>query len=193
MKTYVINLERRKDRLAVLKIPFEWERFVAFDGGDHNRIGAIKGCLKSHQTLLKQIQDLKLEAAIVFEDDVVLCENFESKFNDILKILPEDWDLLFLGGWNKGAIKKYAEGLNIAERVLTTHAYVIRNKFVDVVLASLHSKDKNATHENDYKTDVLLANCLPKGKCFICSPVLAWQREGYSDIECIATNNLHLR
>jgi GR25 family glycosyltransferase involved in LPS biosynthesis len=193
MKTYVINLDRRKDRLELLKIPFEWEKFSAFDGGKSNRMGAIRGCLKSHQTLLKLIQGLKLEEAIIFEDDVVLCENFEVKFNNILKNLPEDWDLLFLGGWNKGNIIKYAEGLNIAELVYTTHAYVIRNKFIDVLLASLHSKDKTAVNENDYKTDVLLANCLLKGKCFICNPVLAWQREGYSDIECIRTNNLHLR
>jgi GR25 family glycosyltransferase involved in LPS biosynthesis len=175
--------------LDLLKIPFKWERFTAFDGttinAESKKIQGVMGCLRSHQMLLKHIQELKLELAIIFEDDAELCENFEIKFNDILKKLPDDWDLFYLGGWNVGEIKKYADGLNIAEKVYTTHAYVIRNKFIDTVLERLYSRD--------YKADVLLAESLPMGKCFICSPVLAWQKEGYSDIVCRKTNNIHLR
>ena len=33
IKTYIINLERRTDRLNKLKIPFDYELFAATDGG----------------------------------------------------------------------------------------------------------------------------------------------------------------
>ena len=200
IKTFVINMDRRGDRLAEMNIPFKWERFPAFDGTKlhvpSNSKPGIIGCLKSHQALLKRIQDEKLEVAIIFEDDADLCDDFETKFNSIMNKLPEDWDLLYLGGWNRNEVKPYAEGLNIAEKVFCTHAYMIRDKFIATALEALHSRDGKYPIElkpNDYKTDVLLAECLPKGKCFICSPVLAWQREGFSDVEGIKTNNLHLR
>jgi len=193
MKTFVINLDRRKDRLNELKIPFEWERFTAFDASKMNQPGYV-GCLLSHRTLLEKIKDLKLESAMIFEDDVELCEDFENKFNVILKQLPEDWDLLYLGGWNQGTIKKYSEGLNVAENVICMHAYMIRDKFLDVAIEALHSTDDKPNKEPiDLKCDALLRNYLTKGNCFICTPPLAWQRMGYSDIECQVTNNLHLK
>ena len=188
IKTYVINLDRRTDRLADLKIPFNWERFAAFEANP-----GYVGCLNSHRTVLKKALDSKLEIVLIFEDDVELCEDFESKFNDVMNKLPDDWDLLYLGGWNKGQIKSYAEGLNIAENVVCMHAYIVRDKFLPTAIEALHSKDGIQRVPNDYKCDVLLAESLLKGKCFICSPALAWQRAGYSDIEGRATNNLHLK
>ena len=188
IKTLVINLDKRKDRLIELKIPFNWERFSAFEASP-----GYVGCLQSHRTALKQALDSKSETVIIFEDDVELCEDFESKFKDVMNKLPDDWDLLYLGGWNKGQIKPYAEGLNIAENVVCMHAYIVRNKFLPTVIAALHSKDGIQKVPNDYKCDVLLADSLLKGKCFICNPPLAWQRAGYSDIEHQTTNNLHLK
>jgi GR25 family glycosyltransferase involved in LPS biosynthesis len=195
IKTFVINLERRKDRLEQLTIPFEWERFNAFDAVKLGKPGYV-GCLFSHRTLLEQIRDLKLESAIIFEDDVELCENFQNKFDEILKKLPDDWDLLYLGGWNQGEIKKYVEGLDIAENVICMHAYVVRDKFINTAIEALHSTDEIKESEKkpeDLKCDALLRKYLIKGKCFICNPPLAWQREGFSDIEGIVTNNLHLK
>ena len=188
LKTFVINLDKRKDRLEELKIPFNWERFVAFEASP-----GYVGCLQSHRTVLKQALDLKLESVLIFEDDVELCEDFEMKFKDIVNKLPEDWDLLYLGGWNKGKIKPYVDGLDVAENVVCMHAYMVRDKFLPIVIEALHSKDGIQKSPADYKCDVLLADSLFKGECFICNPTLAWQRAGYSDIEGRATNNLHLK
>jgi GR25 family glycosyltransferase involved in LPS biosynthesis len=195
VKTFVINLDRRKDRLETLMIPFEWERFAAIDALSMGQPGYV-GCLLSHRTILKKIRDLKLESAIIFEDDVELCDDFENKFNEILKKLPENWDLLYLGGWNRTEPEKYCDGLNVVKRVLCMHAYMVRDKFIDTIIEALHSTDNIPEKEKKpehLKCDVLLANYLPKGKCFICDPPLVWQKEGYSDIECQVTNNLHLK
>jgi len=192
IKTYVINLDRRTDRLQSLVIPFKWERFSAFDAVKVGEMGYV-GCLNSHRTVLEQALELKLESVLIFEDDVELCDDFETKFYNIVSKLPEDWDLLYLGGWNRGTIKKYADGLDVAENVVCMHAYFVNGKFLQTAVNALHSKDGIQKEPNDYKCDVLLAESLLKGKCFICNPTLAWQREGYSDIENITTNNLHLK
>jgi GR25 family glycosyltransferase involved in LPS biosynthesis len=156
--TYVINLEKRKDRLDNIKIHFKWKRFAAFPATP-----GYVGCLKSHQMVLKEAFELNLDKVIIFEDDVELCEDFELKFTEIMSKLPDDWDLLYLGGWNKGVIKEYCAGLNIAEIVVCMHAYIVRKKFLSIVLDALHSKDQLHPIEkkpNDYKCDVLLATHL---------------------------------
>jgi len=188
IKTFVINLDKRKDRLQELNIPFNWERFAAIEASP-----GYVGCLQSHRTVLEKALELKLESVLIFEDDVELCEDFEVKFNDVINKLPEDWDLLYLGGWNKGVMKHYADGLDVAENVVCMHAYMVRGKFLPIAIQALHSKDGIEKVPNDYKCDVLLAESLLKGKCYICNPTLAWQRVGYSDIEGLTTNNLHLK
>lgn len=188
IKTYVINLEKRKDRLELLNIPFKWERFNAIEENP-----GYVGCLKSHQEVIKKSIELDLDKVLIFEDDVELCENFENKFNDIIQKLPNNWDLLYLGGWNKGEIKKYDDGINIAENVFCMHAYLVNRKFIPILFEILHSKDNKQTNQRDYKCDVLLSNNLNRGNCFICDPPLAWQKAGYSDIEKQITNNIHLK
>ena len=188
IKVFVINLDKRRDRLDDISIPFNWQRFSAIP----TTPGYI-GCLKSHQTVLQKALDLQLNEVLIFEDDVDLCENFEMQFKEIMDKLPSNWDLLYLGGHNKGTIKEYTTGLNIAENVVCMHAYIVNGKFIKTALEALHSKDNNQTKPNDYKCDVLLADYLSKGNCFICSPPLAWQKAGYSDIERNVTDNVHLR
>lgn len=188
IKTYIINLDRRTDRLQKLNIPFEWTRFEAFDGSifeTSKRMQGHFGCLNSHRNILNKIKLEKNGMTIILEDDVEICSDFVERLNSILDNLPDNWDLLYLGGWNVGELKKFTEGIDVAEKVYTTHAYIIRDKFIDNVLEHLNSRD--------WKVDVLLSESLSHGNCFICNPVLAWQREGFSDIEQKITNNKHLR
>lgn len=188
MTRFVINLERRKDRLEQLNLPFGFFRIEAIDGSIFTdlpmKIRSHNGCRLSHIKTLEYIKKFKYESALIFEDDVVLCKDFDNKFEKVLTELPEDWDLLYLGSWNVGDIKKYSESLNIAETVYCTHGYMIKDKFIDTVLESLKSRI--------WKVDVLLSEALSKGKCYVASPVLCWQAPGFSDIENKNTNNKHL-
>jgi GR25 family glycosyltransferase involved in LPS biosynthesis len=189
-KKFVINLKRRKDRLENLNIPFDFEIFEATDGKIHfhdeppKSMGYL-GCWDSHRRLLEKIKNDNLELAMIMEDDVVLCDDFLKKLEIIFFELPEDWDLVYLGGWNLGGIKKYSQNLNIAENILTTHCMIIRQKFVNTLLT--------AVNDRKFKVDVIYCGVLNKGRCFIANPILAWQRKGYSDIENITTDNLHLQ
>jgi glycosyl transferase family 25 len=50
----------------------------------------------SHFYAYKQISD-KYECALIFEDDVVLSDNFIDKLNNYMSQLPENFDMLFIG------------------------------------------------------------------------------------------------
>lgn len=192
IKTYIINLEQRTDRLNELKIPFDYELFVAtdgkkvFDSGVYSRKQlAHLGCKDSHKRLLSKIYDDGLEHCLVFEDDVELCENFEVKLNEIIEELPKDWDMVYLGGWNIGDKKPYSTKLYIAEKIYTTHSYLIRRKFIPKLIEELDTNERE-------KVDMVFSVLLEQNKCFIASPILCWQREGFSDIQNKITNNTHL-
>ena len=52
---------------------------------------------KSHTNLWKYIFDNQLQYALVFEDDVIIPENFLVELDKILGNTPENWDILFFG------------------------------------------------------------------------------------------------
>lgn len=189
IKTFVINLDRRPDRMEALKVPFEFERFSAVDGTQFTdeiiKMRGHIGCWQSHRDLLIRIKCREYPITLVLEDDVELDPDFQTKIVEYMAQLPEDWDLFYVGGWNTMEKKKFSDNLDVAERVLTTHAYMIRDKFVDTLIQTLNNRR--------FKVDVVFCDALSKGKCYVASPVLAWQKKGYSDITNSVNSNAHLR
>jgi len=189
IKTYVINLDKRKDRLSSVNIPVKWERFVGTDGSHYfKEFGKLQGhigCWDSHRRLLLHAKNNNHDLVMILEDDVEFSTNFKEELQTLLNELPDDWDLLYLGGWNVGDVINYSKSLNVANVVYATHAYIIRDKFFDTVLDSINSRK--------WKIDVLISEALPKGKCFIANTPIAWQKAGFSDIVNKVTDNKHLR
>jgi GR25 family glycosyltransferase involved in LPS biosynthesis len=189
IKTYVINLDKRKDRLSNITLPIEWERFVGTDGSNQfKEFGKLQGhigCWDSHRRLLLHAKNNNYNAVMILEDDVEFSINFKENLKTLLSELPDDWDLLYLGGWNVGETINYSKSLNVAKLVYTTHAYIIRDKFINTALESINSRK--------WKIDVLMSEALPKGNCFIANPSIAWQKPGFSDIVNKVTDNKHLR
>ena len=52
---------------------------------------------KSHSNLWKYIFDNKIQYALIFEDDVIIPENFLVELEKILGNTPKSWDILFFG------------------------------------------------------------------------------------------------
>ena len=130
---YVINLQRRSDRLHKF-----YERFqkyhddsrtalylkTAVDGSklDENirynilfknkrtRLsnGEI-GCLLSHYEIWKEISQKNLAFAIIYEDDVNFHTNFKKISNDVFLDIPHDFQILYLGGRNTCVYPKYVD------------------------------------------------------------------------------------
>ena len=189
LKTYVINLDRRPDRLKQLNLPILWERFSATDGQCYtNAIPKERGWMGCHDSHLRLVNKLKTEKSnyyLILEDDVEVCNNFVDNLEKIVNKLPKDWELLFLGGWNIGDKINYYEGIDIANKVYCMHAYMIKSEIIDKLINKFSSRV--------YKVDVLLAELLPEINSYICNPTIAWQRPGFSDIENRETNNVHLK
>ena len=189
IKTYVINLDKRPDRLFNLNIPVKWERFEATDGEIYSNqpkhMKGWMGCHNSHTRLIEKITNENHNLFMIFEDDVELCDDFIYKLEIIINSLPKDWELLFLGGWNVGEKIQYNEFVDVAKKVYCMHAFII-NK-------SISKKLLEKFKERVYKVDVLLAEILPEINAYICNPTIAWQRAGFSNIEHIVTDNKHLR
>ncbi len=119
---WVINLERRKDRLERFKqnntsITDKLQVFKAFDAKNlqltqkiarlfaPNSFGwnkATMGCSLSHLALWQTLANVKDEDAtfLIFEDDTVLSPGWESVVGTAFKNfdIPQDWDVLYLGG-----------------------------------------------------------------------------------------------
>ena len=73
----------------------------------------------SHFYAYKQIND-KYEHALIFEDDVILSDNFIDKLNNYMSELPENFDMLFLGDGCNFHIQKHKliQNKNIYEKSL---------------------------------------------------------------------------
>jgi GR25 family glycosyltransferase involved in LPS biosynthesis len=189
IKSYVINLDKRVDRISELKLPLEWERFSATDGQKYvdniPKERGWRGCYDSHVRLIEKTINDDAELFIIFEDDVEVTDNFMDKLETIINNVPENWELLFLGGWNVGEKIKINDYVDLAEKVYCMHAYMFKPETAKKLL----NKFKNRV----YKIDVLLCELLPDINAYICNPTLAWQRPGFSNIEYKETDNTHLK
>jgi GR25 family glycosyltransferase involved in LPS biosynthesis len=117
IKKFVINLKRRTDRLEAFQknCPFnDVEIVYGFDGKNINseasplerimtkqfrdlRNGEI-GVFISHMRIFKSIVENNYPMALIFEDDAIFCDNFLDKFNCLLKDIPSDTSILYVGG-----------------------------------------------------------------------------------------------
>lgn len=123
----VINLDRDADRLAHMrselgKFNLAFERFEALRGtalpeqlkpyfpassdGDRSTLsmGEI-GCYASHLAVCKKIVEGEITAPVlVLEDDIELAPNFVTLLDNVLKLLPQDWDFVRLSNEAKHAV-----------------------------------------------------------------------------------------
>lgn len=114
VKTYVINLENREDRLKKFdqNSPIEYTRFSAidgkklkpneqlqkiFEGNDYNMRVGLVGIAMSHIKLLIELINSEQEIFCIFEDDVTFGDKFEEQIKHVLSHAPPDWDLIYLG------------------------------------------------------------------------------------------------
>jgi len=117
INSFVISLPFRSDRRKhIIKqfknvdIPYSF--FVATNGysmngnyknysthmSQQNLSRGSLGCAISHIRLWEKLSQYSEDQIfLIFEDDIILCENFNKKFSKALINLPEDFDILYLG------------------------------------------------------------------------------------------------
>ena len=123
LKIYCVNLKRRKDRKIKMKrlMKNKTLKFDFFKGID-NIENPIDGVKQSHCAVIKQAIKNKLKYVMIVEDDIKFL-----KHNFTLDPLPENWDILYLGGEiikiHYGLDPLKVKWLNCSN--LNSHAYIL--------------------------------------------------------------------
>lgn len=199
---YCLNLNKRQDRWSKVSEQFnrfsiDVERFEAIDGElisddefnivNPNKIsgenasanGIIENksslaCLLSHIEIIKDAREKGYKKILIFEDDVMLRNDFNT---EISKISDLDWKLLYLGcsqfNWSGIKIDK---NHYLSKNSLGTFAYAIDSSIYDMVLDILDTKRKSV--------DNLLSDIQNKiqGYCYTIYPNIAISDVNDSDI-----------
>lgn len=158
---YCINLKSQPERFKETKRQFAYhgipiKRFSAVLSKDVvNRITRkdgvnqiANGCLQSHIDLYRMIvaslpdrSGNERPYVAIFEDDILLLSNFID-LDEHFARLPDDWDLVYLGGnyhFHKPEILN--EHLIRPTYAFNTHAMLIRIDFLPRLIAALEERD----------------------------------------------------
>ena len=173
IKVFCINLDGRPERWAEVQeevkvIGVEIERFPAIK----HRPGHV-GCRLSHEALWEKAKPLGVW--MVIEDDILFLPGAKETLEAAIEQLPADWDMLYLGATLNQPLDRISDNLLRLKRGWTTHGIMYNNQngVVDYILKVKY----------DWKIDVLLADEVQaKFNCYMCFPMVATQRPGWSDI-----------
>jgi len=187
-KIYCINLERRPDRRIKAENHFkslgiEVDFFNAIDGNSLSNIprGLNKGeigCILSHIEIYKDSINKGIGNYLILEDDCEFDLDIDLKFKEYEKQIPNDWNLLYLGGNHNGiSLNKVSENVHKLHKTYTTHCYGVRSGFSEILL-----KEINPNKIDIKQVDVELFDIQNKYQCYGITPHIAWQYDGFSDI-----------
>jgi GR25 family glycosyltransferase involved in LPS biosynthesis len=183
-QVYVINLDRRKDRLEKViaemeKYGIKFQRYPAVDGSllqDEKTDRFNIGCTLSHKNVIQDALNKGYEKICVFEDDVQLNVRFNKEFYPAFQELPENWDLFYLGANNLIPPTPVTKRIHRIYNSLTLHAYLVNSR-VFVKLIDLLEKVKN-----NEPGDSAVRIIQKENNSYIINPRLAYQKQGFSDI-----------
>lgn len=208
-RAQVINLDRASARMSRIGYHFKereikgLERFRAIDSKVCKAPQWFKagnsawGCLMSH---LRVCQDAAMDGLgnfIVFEDDVVLSEDFGERLPKIMGEVGEDWDMIYFGGQHlcKNGNPCRVEGLSEVIKpfnINRTHCYALNARFFSkfqrhIIHAPSYIKRTDGWHI-DHQLGVLHEGAMNneasfKGlKIYAVTPWVAAQSAGHSMI-----------
>lgn len=189
MKSYLINLSHRTDRLdrstnELHKAGIEFERFEAISGD--NKPLAFN---KSQYFCIKKAVEAGHERFAIFEDDVAFTDKWHL-IGSAINELPENWGLLHLGCnligmdttvWQMPT--KYSEHLAILHNAWQTQAIVWNAKMASHVLKSFpYWTDEYEKEGLTILDEWLRTNIYQMNNSYVMRPMVAYQRPDTSDI-----------
>jgi GR25 family glycosyltransferase involved in LPS biosynthesis len=190
---FVINLERRADRLEAVTKEFDYmgwtfERFNAVDTNSY------EGCAYSHQAIAKLILERGYEYAMVFEDDIFFMP-YAKKLIPLIEeeLSNNDWSFFHFAPSIHRPLSKFSEELvdltNLPPKdpdrhrgIFGTSGFILTKKACEYIV----QWDTNEVIENSHKQipiDEFLDRAVyPNMKSFSAKLPLVVQKRDYSDI-----------
>lgn len=196
-RVHLINLDRRPDRLEKFWLRYPYaattqarmplpQRVSGLDGEKlgkpawFSQQAGAWGCLRTHLQLIEQAINSG-ESIFIWEDDCVFAEGFGSRLAAFLDHVPDDWQMIYLGGLHRNPVDyppiPVNDHVHLGRCITTTYAYGIRNTF----LRELYHQLLNA---EQHHIDQMLARLQAANLWRIYCPVpwLVGMDEGMSDI-----------
>jgi hypothetical protein len=185
-KVYCINLDHRKDRWEQCNTHFTKhgitvDRFPAINGKEvvPNGVGKLLpgevGVIRSNYNVVKDAKDNNYKQIVIFEDDVELDPEFKEKFFSFYSAVPDNWSFIYMGGNHVGGIIPVNNKVAQIRHSYAIHAICIKNNLFDHILELL-KKEKT-------QVDVTYAQLQAVFPSYVFRPHLAWQKDGFSDIQ----------
>lgn len=142
------------------------------DGPDYFIKQGKIGCLLSHYMLWKTLWHLPHEEILILEDDAFLCDNFQEKFLQFKKRLPDDWQYVFIGHCCLMPPEHQtiiADGIVIPSHPpMCTHGYMIKKSTIPTLIET-NSQAWSAVDIQIQKKSLKLL------KYYVCNPPLVNQ------------------
>lgn len=185
-KCFVITLPARptrymrfKEKLVDSGFPFNVERFDGIVEQAPNWWGlsdGMWGCARSHRELWGRFLDNgDWSNVFIFEDDAFFVGNFMERLRALA--VPDDWDMLYLGGRPVGETTPVAPGLVRCSNINLMHAYAINRKAIREIVSFFDS------HRTPYPNDWRIGQLHSKMNAYLCLPNLVGQCAGASGTE----------
>jgi GR25 family glycosyltransferase involved in LPS biosynthesis len=172
INSVVINLKDRKDKKRHIEEELKNKNinFSYFYAEKH--INPKRGCLESHLQVIKNAIKNKIKYIFIMEDDCKFINSLET-----LNQPPSNWDMIYLGGTVHRIVDRNYKGYARVQ-CWTTHAYIINLTNQKLVDALLEVEKYDGEIDRFYLQEIH-----SKFNAYICDPMIAIQKEGFSDIE----------
>jgi GR25 family glycosyltransferase involved in LPS biosynthesis len=192
-----INLENRKDRKEHI------EQELKSVGINAIRFNAIKlqngriGCSMSHLKCLQIAKKNNWPYVMICEDDLLFLDKEKAvhHMNEFFKIHSHHKDLcnvVLLAGNNVPPYKKIDNTCIQVSHCQTTTGYIVKNAYYDTLMQNIKTGiDKLMKNPNNhlmYAIDKYWIQLQKRDIWYLLAPIIAIQREDYSDIEQKKTN-----
>lgn len=191
-KAYLINLDKREDRLENFKKEVnkynlgDFQRVSAYDGekliksekNSRLKSGAA-GLILSNLEIIRDAIKNNYDKILIMEDDCIFTNevlNVESYF----EFLPNDWDLLYMGG-NHNTHMGYKPPTKINDKIVKLHN-TFSAHFVGIKKTMFNIIERSLSNLH-VPIDVLYSNLQKEYNAYSFTPAIAHQMEGFSDIE----------
>jgi hypothetical protein len=195
-KVYCINLDRRPDRLENFKKEVnkfnlgEFERFSAYDGkqlnltNEYNLKPGEIGIIKSNLDIIKDAKKNNYKTILIIEDDCVFSDEIIN-FDDYFKLLPSDWDMLYMGG-NHNTHMGVKPPLKINDKVVKLHSTYSAH-FIGIK-SSVFDQIEELLEKGQKPLDVEYVTLQKIFNCYSFTPALTSQLVNFSDIQELTTD-----
>ena len=178
-----INMDHRKDRDEQVNLEFKKLEISPtrvsgkiYRGTDNPNWNGIAGCTLSHITCLNMAVEKKCNI-LIFEDDVKFINDYKNVISSALDELKNlEWSLWYMGGNLLKPIYQVTDHLGKLTWCQSTVAYGVNANFVQRLIHYIPNQIM--------PIDLVYTNyVIPNNNCYMTVPMVAVQRNSYSDIE----------